>query len=379
MPEDTRLRSPRHERDSILEWSQKPSTKAELEDLRAKVNQLEYGGITADKLGGGTLSQHSIRLAEDGVIYAGNIQNGFILSEEGLAFYDGGVNTIFLSANGGGAHFEGNIEASTITGGIIQSAASGSRIVISDSAVDEINFYTGDAAETSPGRVLVFADPSWLVLGWSSPRAGFHYIETAVAGGKSGSDPAYWSVIAYDGSANNKGSIDLDSQVGFRVANVELAEFEVQDGYFQFARPSATNVTQLRFKTVPAPGTFEVAFGVDAATGAQVNVQSWASTTPLPISASAFSVVSKAEGKDKVAPRTDTVLNRVKALKPVNYVRRHADDTEHSYVGFLAEEMLTQFPEAVVRDIEGNPHSIDLMAMVAILCQGVQELATRGN
>lgn len=393
------MRLPDIDRDPVEEWGTKTATKAQLEELRAKVNLLEFGGITADKLGGGTISSQSIQLAENASLFSGSTtSDGFVLDVDGLRFYDGGVNTIDLRADGGTATFSGTITASTITGGTFQTASSGERIVLAAGTNDQILFYTGEAAETVPGRILVFSDASYLSMGWQSPRAGFDYAENLLLGARTGVLSSVWGGRVYSNTGVVKGAFIVDSIAGIVWEDIAFVtaevlndmSFQVNAGFFDVIRPAATNNFQLRLEG-PAGGL--VALGVDGpATGNRINVQDFAGTTPLPISASAFTVVSNQAGKQNVKAREGQVLERIKKLKPVDYERPGYDhpnrrDTKgkpksaptQQYTGFLAEDLMTQFPEAVVRGKEGEPHSIDLMALVAILTQAVQELAAKGK
>ncbi len=397
MAEDARLRSPQHERDSILEWPQKNSSKSELEELRAKVNQLEYGGITADKLGGGTISTQSIQLAESASLYSGSTTaDGFVLDVDGLRFYDGGVNTIDLRADGGTATFTGTITASTITGGAFQTALSGKRIVISSAQANLIEFYSGHLSETTPGLIKGDSAGDVLMVSVRSPKAGFDWCSSSLFGRSSGGVEAQWVVQMLDSAGVDLGNFIMGSKnsvIGggsyLAVQGITEVRFDTETAQFQFCKVPTTNASQLRFNSINAGGVTQVAASVDnGAYPGQLTVMAFNGTTPMAIAAGAFNVISSADGKEKIKGRTDKVLDRVKQLRTVDYVRpSHALERvkqgdpnpgfapETAYVGFLAEEMLVQFPEAVVRDVEGNAKAIDLMAVVAILTQAIQELA----
>lgn len=388
-------RNPDIAREPLDEFGTTPATRAQLETLRAKVNLLEYGGITADKLGGGTISTQSIEIAANASVYSGSSStDGFVLDVNGLRFYKSGANTINLRADGGTATFTGTITASTITGGTFQTAMSGKRMKISSVNANLIEFFSGHASETVTGAVIGNSSGDVLEVDIESPRAGFDYaIMRAV--GRSTSTPESQVGFEVRSSAGAlKGGLILGSKNGtgggsyLAVTGTSDIFFDIEAGAISFARPAATNALQVRFWSLPASGTSQIAIGVDnGAAPNRLNVQSFDGVTALPISASAFTVISKTSGKKDIKSRSGSVLNKVKALRPVDYVREGqkyeakkgeqapASAPDSRYVGFLAEEMMTQFPEAVVRDTSGNPHSIDLMAVVAILTQAVQELA----
>lgn len=391
MAGETRLRTVNTDRDPLDEWSQKPSTRGQLEELRAKVNLLEYGGITADKLGGGTISTQSIELAESASLFSGSTtDDGFVLDVDGLRFYAGGVNTIDLRADGGAASFTG-----TITGGTFRTAASGARIELDEGTVDEIDFYSGDATELNPGRILVNADATSISFLQISPRtSGEDYAYTFVYGGKGAGEPGSWGAATFNSAGSFQNSIRLDSNFGLLLStqDIEIVSgymgIEIGGAYFDFARPGGTNASQLRFQSINAGGVTQVALGVDNAVVANgLIVHGWDGTTPLSISASAFSVISNSQGKKDIESLPAGVLSRVQQLNPVRYTRAghkleqrdgRADPgaaPDREFVGFLAEEMMIQFPEAVVKNKEGEPQAIDLMAMVAILTQAIQEMA----
>lgn len=388
---DTRLRSPNIDRDPLEERGFKFATKGELDDLTARLNLLEYGGLTADKLGGGTVSQQSIALAANGKVTAGSTaDDGFVLDADGLRFYDGGVNTIDLTANGGTAKFTGEITASTITGGTFRTAASGQRIEMDEGDYDTISFYTGDGAETKQGAILVGADPDFIGLYFAAPKAGFDYANMALVSAKNGTASAYagFQVETFDASnvLTSRFLIDadlgatFDSGIQFFIVDALDAivlesdtriRFSTQTGYLEVERLAASNNLQLQF-TGPVSGTTAIA--VDGpATGNQLNVQDQVGTTAQPISASAFNVVSGRDTKSNIKDRPAGALAKVKALRAVDYTRGDAEQ-----VGFVAEELAEHFPEAIYRKVDGTPHSIDVMAVVAILTQAVQELSN-GN
>ncbi len=117
-----------------------------------------------------------------GEIQAG-VGNPMKLNDEGLVFNNGTIDTFKLDASDGSATFSGNIEASTITGGIIQTSADNSvrRIVISDTQPDIINFYSKATDPTNlPGYLLISDDAAFLTIpglilrpptnsGWATP------------------------------------------------------------------------------------------------------------------------------------------------------------------------------------------------------------------
>jgi hypothetical protein len=82
-------------------------------------------------------------------VTAGLIPSAAILSLTAEQIEAGTINVaIELNAaviNGG------DINGSIITGGIVQTALSGQRVALRDSAVDRISFFTGDASEAGPG------------------------------------------------------------------------------------------------------------------------------------------------------------------------------------------------------------------------------------
>ena len=123
------------------------------------------------------------------------------LDERGLVFNDGTKETFRLDAVTGSATFRGSIEASTITGGIVQTGNSAAtrRIVMGESQPDRIDFYpkTGDQADTpgylwvsddggnftAPGLVLTPpTNSNWKINNVPAPRVRIAMTQTAGGG-----------------------------------------------------------------------------------------------------------------------------------------------------------------------------------------------------
>lgn len=112
------------------------------------------GAVTADKIGTG-------ELAVGVIIHAGVVANGsnrVDIDRNGVRLITrsaGGVDTtvVDLNTNTGNGTFTGTVSGSTVTGGTIQTATSGTRVTLTGSAVGRISFYSGDSTESSPAYV----------------------------------------------------------------------------------------------------------------------------------------------------------------------------------------------------------------------------------
>jgi hypothetical protein len=96
------------------------------------------------------------------------------------------------------------------------------------------------------------------------------------------------------------------------------------------------------------------------------------------------------DGADRIVRITSTIrdktdlrperglLGRVRRLIPIRYRRRNVTveaEEGREHVGLAAEQVAEIFPEAVNRDADGRPVSLDLHALVAALVGAVRELA----
>jgi len=164
-----------------------------------------------------------------------------IQDNTGLRMNDGVRDTLFLDASTGNATFRGNILASIITGGTVQTGSTSEtrRIVMGESQPDRIDFYpkTGDDANlpgylwvsddagsfTAPGIILAPPTNS----AWTGPRARLAITQTSGGGlmdirstiirtygwmsGQSGfqaTSPAYRNI--YAGSGSPSGGLEGD-------------------------------------------------------------------------------------------------------------------------------------------------------------------------
>lgn len=139
-------------------------------------NHVQANSITADKLTTSELNAAIITLTSSGMLRAGTTSAPFnyMLFDRfgirgyggGSAAFTGGTLNFEFNVSTGGAYFRGTIDASTVTGGTIRTAASGQRVEMQNSFVDRISFLTGDSSETSPGdmRSSVVADRLFILI-----------------------------------------------------------------------------------------------------------------------------------------------------------------------------------------------------------------------
>jgi hypothetical protein len=83
---------------------------------------------------------------------------------------------------------------------------------------------------------------------------------------------------------------------------------------------------------------------------------------------------SSARFKLSIAPQTDGLAEVLK-LRPVNFRYRpgYGDGGGREQYGFIAEDVAKVMPKLVGLDSEGNPQSLDYMALVPVLVKAVQE------
>lgn len=396
---DSRLRSPNDARDSLLERPFTNATKGDIDELKAKVNLLEYGGITADKLGGGTISEQSIGVAENGSFFSGSpTGNGFVLDKDGLRFYAGGVNTIDLRADGGTAKFTGDISASTITGGTFQTALSGARIKISSTNANFIEFFSGHASETVSGAVWGYSTGDILELIIESPHAGYDWCDIQLFG-RSTATAAQIAMQVYNDAGTSLGLVLVDSSsaghpalfVGHGVEEINLQPTATSS---QFLATASGAYTFIRLAASGVQATLNVNSGLSSGLLCLDGVN----TNWVPITASAFNVASARNTKKNIRDASDPVLPKLKQLRPVKFTRpkptipspvkqvQHGEKpvpdppvqpdvfTDIDQYGFVAEEVATIFPEAVVTGADG-PVGIDISALLMLAIKGIQELS----
>lgn len=387
-------------------------------------DRIAANSLDVNKLTTSTLTSKTITIGAGGVLKIGNAPTtGLLLNDQGIRLYSGGVVKVALDVNGT-ASFEGNISASTITsstltsatinagtitGATVRSAASGQRVAIEASSLDAIQFYTGHVSETVPGRIAVAISGSTLTTELRSPRNGNDFslaILNSVTGGNgsqvflgifnnAGGQRGYFSI----GVANNTDPVGLDCFVD------EL--------YLNHSFSGTNAATKLR-------GSGDYGFlwlygGGAAATlncilglGAGFHVLDGNNSLFAPIQASAFNVASSKATKREIRDEGSS-LDRLSRMKVKRYKRKHgrlveeapelrvkegqrlaapktkaAEPPDHirrmidmDEIGLIAEELMDVVPEAVNVDGDGQPISINLSIIVALLCRAVQELNER--
>ena len=151
---------------------------AKIGDLQ--VTNAKISDLAVEKILAGTITSKDFILGAGGQFKTATLAPGILLNSQGLSLYDNsGSRVVYLDSVSGVATFTGtvdgsNIIGSTITGGLIRTAASGARVEIVDSFGEYIRFFSGYVNETSPGNVRGYVDTfsNQLRISLDSPYIG---------------------------------------------------------------------------------------------------------------------------------------------------------------------------------------------------------------
>lgn len=91
------------------------------------------------------------------------------------------------------------------------------------------------------------------------------------------------------------------------------------------------------------------------------------------ISATSFNATSTARVKTDIQSLSSDYINRFALLQPKQYYR--TDISKHEF-GFIAEDMISLYPEIVARDVNGNPSGIDYGKLSTILTAKIHQQQT---
>lgn len=373
-------------------------------------DRIAANSLDVNKLTTSTLTSKTITIGAGGVLKIGNAPTtGVLVNDQGIRLYSGGVVKVALDVLGT-ASFEGNISASTITsstltsatinsgtitgvtitGATVRTASSGQRVAFESGVQDRIKLYTGTANEIEPGSLQV--------------GGGVGFLEVSLRGPKASGGHAYPNIMmqSYDSSTG-------DTQLNFQIRNGddsikshmryinkgsgETVSFSCsgwfEEAFFDFLRTGTNAQMRLKgsgdycfifFHGGGATSTLNVNIGL----GSGLHVMDGTNATFHPIQASAFNIASAASTKRNIRAE-GKALDRLRAMKVVRFQRNYQDlmkappshiqrfyDLEE--VGFLADEMLSTVPEAVVLDGNNNPVAINLAVVTALLVKSVQEI-----
>lgn len=119
------------------------------------------------------------------------------------------------------------------------------------------------------------------------------------------------------------------------------------------------------------------------------HIINWNNSGHAGIWASNFTVTALASQLDEVQPLDVDAVGIVERLHPVTFKQKPTPPLEYedgrigdtppaplTQVGLTAEDVAAQLPEAVVHS-EGEPHSVDLLSLCALLTKAVQQLTDR--
>lgn len=142
-----------------------PSTQASGTPVQVSGPDLTAGSVTAGKIAAGAVQADKLEaiLTLATRILAGSPAGARVeLNSSGLRAYDAAGNlTVSIDAATGSAAFSGNITGSTMTGSVLQTAASGARVVVTPTPSDPTLttpatlYYSGLAGELHPAAVYV--------------------------------------------------------------------------------------------------------------------------------------------------------------------------------------------------------------------------------
>lgn len=81
--------------------------------------------------------------------------------------------------------------------------------------------------------------------------------------------------------------------------------------------------------------------------------------------------------KENITP-IDNPMDRLEKLNGVTFTRNDLKDTERTYVGLIAQDVLEAMPEAVdVKEDENSTLGVDYQGLVGLLVEAIKELNNR--
>lgn len=389
----------------------------------AKINDLDAVKITAgtinaariaansidvDKLTTSTLVSKTITLGAGGTLKIGTAPTtGVLINDQGIRLYSGGVVKVALDV-AGTASFEGNISASTITsstltsatinsgtitGTTVRTAASGQRVAMEAGVLDSIKLYSGNASESSPGRMLVAISGSSLICQVESPRSTGNDWALQNVQSVTGGNGSSCNWIISNGSSVTRAFLSLTCASNGstpQLAGSGISQLNLSFGGGANAEARLVGSGNYGFLYLHGGG-FVATLNVNIGLGAGFHVMNNTNATFLPVQASAFNVSSARKVKMGIKKETLSALDRLRKVEVVRFKRKpgadvlemtdlpaHIDrELNLEEIGLIADDLLGIMPEAVQLGEDGQARSISLGVLVAVLIKAVQELADR--
>lgn len=354
-------------------------TNAKIGDLA--VTNAKVADLSAVKITAGTIGAHQIIIGSGGDIESSNYtpgSAGWIIQGDGVAE--------FSQVTVRGNITSSTIDSSTITGGTFRTASSGKRVEISQSSLEYIHFYTGDASETQPGYIWDWvtsgaADRQWLLelkapTVFGVPALGSSAYLRLWSKAADDTIPSRATLAAdpdtyLDMSQNN--SIYLQSFADHFIAleQTEISTWTAGDGdwislinggYVSFQVRQSLGYTDARLAGIP-PSSTDALLRWSTSSG-----QLWYDS-------------SSSRFKHGIKDFEQTYsLDSIDQLRVVSY--RETDKTTdvdkgQDFIGVIAEEVYEVFPSLVTLDTEGEPLSVAYEKLAAVAIAAVQDLRTR--
>ena len=286
-----------------------------------------------------------------------------------------GLYSIFLDASTGDAVFRGTVYAtngdfaSTLTGAVIKTAASGQRITMNETS-NFINFYPSDSSY-SPGTIGM-QNTLMRILGPSGPGQTASNID--MYGGSSTSyidlqaDQIKVGILSTS-SLISTGSIGTSVNSG-SAFDTRTGAFLSNSGYIIARRASGVPLFSHRTDSNGAV----VQFYFSGVSGGSIV----GSTTATP----SFSGTSDYRAKKNIEDYAGA-LNKLNLTKPKSFIMKN-DENEKTQVNFIAHEFAEVFPEFVFGekdavDSDGNPEyqTITTTNLIPYLVAAIKELSQK--
>lgn len=373
-------------------------------------DRIAANSLDVNKLTTSTLTSKTITIGSGGVLKIGNAPTtGVLINDQGIRLYSGGAVKVALDVLGT-ASFEGNISASTITsstltsatinsgtitgvtitGATVRTASSGQRVAFESGVIDKVKFYSGSANEAAPGEMNVGVGTNLVQLGFVSPKAtgGHAFCQYTMTAYDISTGDTQHNFIIVNGDGSAKSWVRFYNQ-GSGESTKLLCSGWFESATFDFVRTGSNAVMTLRGSgdycfIYLLGGGYASTINTVAGLGSGIHILDGTNSSFHPVQASAFNVASAASTKRNIRSEGSAVA-RLKNMRVVRFQRNYEDKVENPLphiqrfydleeIGFLADEMLSTVPEAVVLDQDGKPIAINLAVITALLVKSVQEI-----
>lgn len=394
------------------------STTQEIADRpNSKVRSAVYtpgsGGwqITGD--GTAEFNQVTVR----GAVYAtsGNFSNQIIMGTANTSAhymrsfnYSAGSAGWIIQADGNmefnNGTFRGAVTGATITGGIIQTAASGARTVLSSAAYNKILFYPGlgedqpadiRVSESAADRYIQIYSPAW--NGYGGNRAHISVGAQAFGGNTEIDLIAPGGTIYFSASDIRFAGTSVYSDNAFVAGNgaggtyrIAIGSFSGSEGFIQGLGTSNTGIrlgTDSYVRVVTADGNSYTGLAAgNTSINGSINISGYLDVSSMPQAGGVPVYLNGTRlGRQSSTIRFKTDVssididaNKVLALEPKTWLPKEGyGDTSSRYLGLIAEHVEKAIPHSVYYDEDGEVENYYDRAVLAGLLVVIKQMDAR--